>query len=125
MAAIRSKGNKSTEGVVARAFKRAGITGWRRHVAIVAGRPDFYFPLAKTAVFVHGCFWHGCPRCARNVPRTRGDFWLAKIANNRRRDRAVARILRKEGIAYVRVWEHELAHDVWLQRVRHALASRT
>lgn len=125
MAAIGSRGNRSTELVVVKAFRRAGISGWRRHPIGVTGRPDFYFPRSKTAVFVHGCFWHGCARCARNTPRTRAEFWLAKIADNQRRDRTVSRVLRRAGIAYVRIWEHELAHPAWLERIHQVLTSRS
>jgi len=61
----------------------------------------------KTAVFVDGCFWHGCRR-HRKVPTTNRLFWAAKIERNRRRDRAVSQALRREGWKVLRFWEHDL-----------------
>lgn len=71
-------------------------------------RPDFVFPKLKTAVFIDGCFWHGCPKHA-TWPKNRAAFWLAKIQVNRARDQLVSRELRRSGGRVVRIWEHELA----------------
>lgn len=71
-------------------------------------RPDFVFPRLRVALFVDGCFWHGCPRHGTK-PKTRASFWLAKITGNKARDRRVNRALRGRGWTVVRVWEHELA----------------
>jgi DNA mismatch endonuclease (patch repair protein) len=84
----------------------AGSGGGRRRQR-VPGRPDFVFWRERVAVFVDGCFWHGCPRHCR-VPEGRREYWEPKIRRNRRRDRAVARELRRRGWAVVRVWEHDL-----------------
>jgi DNA mismatch endonuclease (patch repair protein) len=62
MSRIRGKGNKQTEQVLRRLMRQAGITGWRRHMPLL-GKPDFAFPKQKVAVFVDGCFWHGCRKC--------------------------------------------------------------
>ena len=70
-------------------------------------RPDFIFPLLRVAVFVDGCFWHGCPRHGTK-PKTRAAFWLAKITGNKARDRRVNSALRKRGWTVLRIWEHEL-----------------
>jgi DNA mismatch endonuclease (patch repair protein) len=70
-------------------------------------RPDFVFPKARTAVFVDGCFWHGCPRHATQ-PKQHAAFWRQKLAGNRARDRRVNRALRAAGWQVVRIWEHEL-----------------
>ena len=59
MAAIRSKGNKDTELKLAAILRAHGIKGWRRHRPL-PGKPDFIFPKHRLAVFVDGCFWHGC-----------------------------------------------------------------
>ena len=64
MAAIRSRGNKDTELKLATILRAAHITGWRRHQPI-PGRPDFVFRRARLAIFVDGCFWHGCPKHGR------------------------------------------------------------
>ena len=71
------------------------------------GKPDFVFSKLKTAVFVDGCFWHGCPRHATK-PKTRAAFWAAKLNGNRARDRKVNRLLRAKGWRVIRIWEHEL-----------------
>ena len=110
MAAIRSRGNQDTELRFAALLRAAGITGWRRHLAL-PGRPDFAFRRARVAVFVDGCFWHGCPwHCRR--PKTRADFWNRKIDRNRERDRAVRRLLRRRGWRVLAVWEHSLSDPV-------------
>lgn len=104
MSRIRGKGNATTELAMVRALRAAKITGWRRH-AELPGRPDFVFPRRRIAVFVHGCFWHGCSRCYRR-PGTNRRYWTEKIAANRRRDARVARYLRAEGWCVMTVWEH-------------------
>lgn len=106
MAAIRSKGNLSTELRLLGLMRAAGVTGWRRGSRL-PGRPDFIFGREQIAVFVDGCFWHGCPRCSRGVASNR-TFWLEKIAGNVRRDAKVSRRLRRMGWAVVRVREHEI-----------------
>lgn len=106
MSRIRGSGNKDTELRLIQIFRPSGITGWRRGSKL-QGRPDFVFPKLKTAVFVDGCFWHGCPKHA-TWPKTRAAFWLAKITGNKARDRRVNRELRAKGWKVVRVWEHEL-----------------
>jgi DNA mismatch endonuclease (patch repair protein) len=106
MAAIRSKGNKETELRLARIFRHYRITGWRRHQP-VTGKPDFIFRRQKLAVFVDGCFWHGCPRCYHR-PKSNRKYWDAKIIRNRARDRYVTKALRQRGWRIIRIWEHEL-----------------
>jgi DNA mismatch endonuclease (patch repair protein) len=67
MAAIRSTGNRANELRLAAIFRAHGITGWRRHQAL-PGKPDFVFRRERLAVFVDGCFWHGC-RWHKNCPQ--------------------------------------------------------
>jgi DNA mismatch endonuclease, patch repair protein len=71
-------------------------------------RPDFVFPQQRLAVFVDGCFWHGCPRHA-TWPKNRAAFWLAKLSGNKSRDRLHNRLLREHGWRVLRIWEHALA----------------
>jgi DNA mismatch endonuclease (patch repair protein) len=119
MSRIRSHGNKDTEVALAKIFRRHGITGWRRQAEIrgqkseVSGkkfrvRPDFVFPKLKLAVFVDGCFWHGCPKHGTK-PKGNASFWRDKLAANKARDRRVTRTLRRNGWRVLRIWEHELA----------------
>ena len=103
MSLIRSRGNLATELRLIALMREHGITGWRRN-ARVFGKPDFVFRAAKLAVFVDGCFWHGCPRHA-TMPANNRAFWKAKLARNAQRDRDVTRTLRKAGWRVLRVWE--------------------
>lgn len=124
MARVRSKGNKSTETRVAKLLRAHRITGWRRHLDL-PGRPDFAFPKAKLALFVDGCFWHGCPTCQRRPPRNNAAFWAEKLAANARRDRRADRHLRAKGWAVMRIWEHALKGERAIEsRVRRALEKR-
>lgn len=90
-------------------MRAAGITGWRRGSPL-PGKPDFVFRTEKVAIFVDGCFWHGCPRHGR-TPKSRSDFWLNKLAQNVRRDRAVTLALRASGWMVLRIWECALARS--------------
>jgi DNA mismatch endonuclease, patch repair protein len=69
-------------------------------------RVDIVFGPAKVAVFVDGCFWHGCPVHATQ-PRANSNYWQDKIATNQRRDRDTDRQLEAAGWMVIRVWEHE------------------
>lgn len=106
MAAIRSDGNKDTELKLAAIFRKSGITGWLRHQQL-PGRPDFLFRRERLAVFVDGCFWHGCPQHGRN-PQSNRVYWRNKLRQNRMRDRTVTRELRRRGWQVLRLWEHAL-----------------
>jgi DNA mismatch endonuclease (patch repair protein) len=150
MSRIRGRGNKETELALARLLRGQRITGWRRHREVriaecerrmakgaarirhssfVIGpfrvRADFVFPKPEVAVFVDGCFWHGCPKHC-NQPANNRAFWRRKLAANKARDRRVSRTLRKEGWRVVRIWEHDLAKrpEGCLRRIRAALLSR-
>jgi DNA mismatch endonuclease, patch repair protein len=107
MSRIRGRGNKDTELALMKIFRQHGITGWRRNQKIF-GKPDFLFRHQRLALFVDGCFWHGCPRHCK-IPTGNRAFWKKKFATNKARDRRVNRELRKLGWQVVRVWEHDLA----------------
>ena len=111
MARIRGSGNAATELRMMALFRAHGITGWRRKQRVF-GKPDFVFRRERVALFVDGCFWHGCPRHATQ-PRTRAAYWTAKFSRNKERDREVTRTLRKAGWRVVRVWECALARKRW------------
>lgn len=84
---------------------------------------DLVFTKAKIAVFVDGCFWHGCPT-HHTVAKTNAEFWATKVAGNESRDRETDRLLTEAGWLVIRIWEHELP-DTAAQRVRDAWRSRT
>ena len=71
------------------------------------GRPDIVFASARVAVFVDGCFWHGCPLHSVKL-KTRAVFWAEKIERNRVRDAEVRIALKKQGWTVLRFWEHEI-----------------
>lgn len=123
MSRIRSTRNRSTEIPVASALRAGKITGWRRHAARIVGRPDFYFPKERVALFIDGCFWHGCPRCG-NVPKSNRPYWAEKLGRTRRRDRENTRALTTAGYKVLRVWEHDVRSTAWLQRLRKMLRGR-
>lgn len=125
MARIPGRGNRTTELAMVGLFRKAGITGWRRHVRFrwVATngrarwiRPDFAFPKRKLAVFVDGCFWHGCPWHSTR-PKGNAAFWKEKIEGNRRRDTESRAALRRKGWTVLRVWEHALKSELGRARI--------
>lgn len=69
-------------------------------------RPDVVFTRARVAVFLDGCFWHGCPEHG-SAPKTNRAYWQPKIARNRERDDQADRLLTESGWVVVRIWEHE------------------
>ena len=115
MAKVKGWGNASTELRLVAVFRALGITGWRRSATLqfktdkmkFKVRPDFVFRTRKLAVFVDGCFWHGCPIHATQ-PEQNAEFWSQKIARNQARDLLVTRQLRARGWRVLRLWEHDL-----------------
>ena len=76
-----------------------------------SGKPDLFFPGEKVAVFVDGCFWHGCPE--HGVwPKTNAEFWKGKIERTMERDREVTTKLDSDGWVVLRFWEHDVNGDV-------------
>src|ERR1019366_6316451 len=107
MSLIRGRGNKATEMALAKFFRRNQITGWRRNQKIF-GKPDFVFRQMRLALFVDGCFWHGCPKHGTQ-PAGNRSFWKKKFVRNQARDRLVNKTLRRAKRRVLRIWEHELA----------------
>lgn len=80
----------------------------KRPVPDIRRSADLVFPRKRVAVFVDGCFWHGCPRHFV-APRTNAAYWAAKIERNRERDRSTDALMKTQGWRVLRVWEHEPA----------------
>jgi DNA mismatch endonuclease, patch repair protein len=78
----------------------------RLDLGAVKPRPDVSLGRARVAVFVDGCFWHGCPEHSK-PPSTNGGYWTPKLDANMRRDRAQNLALENAGWLVIRVWEHE------------------
>lgn len=111
MKAVRGKRNRSTELRFRAALTRHAVRGWRLRPSGVTGNPDFMFEREGIAVFLDGCFWHGCADCG-HYPKANAGFWRAKIERNRERDAATSARLREQGLTVLRFWEHELANDL-------------
>lgn len=110
MKGVLSKGNYTTEARFRVALMSAGLSGWRQNVREAKGTPDFYFFRERLAVFIDGCFWHGCTRCG-HIPKKNRPFWKYKIDRNRERDFHNTATLRNQGISVLRFWEHEVANS--------------
>ncbi|MET8993913.1 very short patch repair endonuclease [Amycolatopsis sp. NPDC004169] len=94
----------------------------RRPVKGVRREADLVFGPARVAVFVDGCFWHGCPEHA-TWPKNNAEFWREKIETNRRRDADTDARLEEAGWLAVRIWEHETV-EVAAERVVTAVRGR-
>ncbi len=104
----RIRGTNSKLEVLVRSALHARGFRYRLGGAGLPGKPDIVLPKYGTVVFVHGCFWHGhnCP--LYRLPKTRPDFWAAKIESNKARDARVESQLRESGWRVELVWECSL-----------------
>jgi len=109
MSRIRGK-NTKPETLLRTALHLRGLR-FRLHRKDLPGSPDIVCPRQKIAVFVHGCFWHGCPAHSGH-PKTNSKFWLDKVNANRKKDKRTRKKLKKLGWKVIRVWEHELERGV-------------
>jgi DNA mismatch endonuclease (patch repair protein) len=89
----------------------------------VRTRADLVFVRARIAIYVDGCFWHGCPKHG-SMPKSNTDFWRAKIARNQQRDQEIGRLLEEQGWTVIRLWEHESA-QAGADRVEACLAANS
>jgi len=103
MRAIRSADTKP-ELLVRKALFAAGFR-YRLHKGELPGKPDIVLAKYRAAIFIHGCFWHGHDCKYFKVPKTRPDFWLAKIRANQMRDESVVSQLNQSGWHVILVWE--------------------
>ncbi len=111
LSAVRGRNNRTTEVRFRLALVRSRIRGWKLQPVGLPGNPDFVFRKRRVAIFVDGCFWHGCSQCG-HIPKTNSPFWAAKIQRNLERDKRNNIRLRKIGFQVVRIWEHELKNDL-------------
>ncbi|MET9230568.1 very short patch repair endonuclease [Lentzea sp. NPDC003310] len=116
--------NTQVEIALRQALHAAGLR-YRVHLRPMKGvrrEADVVFTAVKVAVFVDGCFWHGCPEHA-TWPKNNAEFWRNKIEGNRKRDLDTDARLAEAGWLAVRIWEHESV-EVAAGRVREAVESR-
>ena len=115
MSKQRSKGTKP-ELLLASELRRRRFKVIENDITL-PGRPDLVLPNQRIAIFVHGCFWHGCPKHG-TTPKHNRKWWKAKIENNKKRDMRNARKLRHLGWSVYQIWEHEDPSTA-LWRLRH------
>lgn len=108
-ASMQSNRGRDTgpELALRRILHRRGLRYYvnRRPVKTIRRTADIVFPRRRVAVFVDGCFWHGCP-LHHTVAKTNADFWATKVRANMDRDRNTDATLRREGWTVLRIWEH-------------------
>lgn len=120
MAMVRSKDTKP-EMLVRRLVHHMGYR-YRIHRRDLPGKPDLVFGPRKKVVFVHGCFWHGHDCSLGRIPKSRVDFWEAKICKNRNRDKVHLLKLAEVGWESLVVWECQLKKVAELEnRIRNFL----
>jgi len=94
MEKVKGWGNKSTELKLIKLFKEHKVKGWRRNY-LLAGSPDFVFCKPRLAIFVDGCFWHGCKDHCR-IPESNRNYWVKKIDKNKKRDKSINKELKEK-----------------------------
>mgnify|MGYP001565907619 FL=1 len=107
MQAVKSKGTRLEKRLFAM-LAGMGISGWKKNVKDIAGKPDVAFLNQKIAIFVDGCFWHGCPHCHRKLPETNHEYWERKIKRNVELAESYNEQLSRDGWTVIRIWEHEI-----------------
>lgn len=121
MQAVKGKGTKLEKRLWAM-LAGMGLKGWKKNVDAITGKPDVVFTSQQVAVFIDGCFWHGCPHCRRKLPQTNREYWERKIKRNVELAQLHNEQLQRGGWAVVRIWEHEMADTALVRaRIRHAL----
>jgi DNA mismatch endonuclease, patch repair protein len=109
MSLIRGK-NTKPEILLRKHLWNRGFKGYRINSKIL-GKPDLFYSTKGLAIFVDGCFWHGCPRCYK-PPKSNRKYWKDKVNRNKQRDRIVNRRLRIRGIRVIRIWEHSIRKNL-------------
>lgn len=122
MRSVRRK-DTAAEMAVRRLAHRRGLR-YRVHASVpglVRVRPDMVFVRSRVAVFIDGCFWHGCP-IHGTVPISNSSWWLEKLASNVKRDKRAREVLESLGWTVLRFWEHDEPTTV-VQMIEAALNS--
>lgn len=117
--------NTGPELALRAALRAAGLLGYRVDLKGVPGRPDIAFTRHKLAVFVHGCFWHRCPSCRLELPKSNRAFWRHKFEANQERDERKRLGLEAIGWGVLEIWECEIERDLarCVARVERAIAN--
>ena len=118
--------NTGPELALRLALRRAHLGGYRLNWRKTPGRPDIAYPGRRVAIFVHGCYWHHCPRCYPNLPKSNPEFWARKFELNRERDARKRTDLESTGWIVIEAWECDLRDrmDTITKAVKSARAAR-
>ncbi|MET3973001.1 DNA mismatch endonuclease (patch repair protein) [Bradyrhizobium sp. S3.9.1] len=124
MARIRSR--DTTPELAVRKVMHAHGLRYRLHRRDLPGKPDLVFPGRHAVLFVHGCFWHGCPKCVDGTREVKSNqtYWNPKIAGNRERDARHAATLRSDGWNVFTVWECDARERKLLDRLARKIKKR-
>lgn len=124
----RIKGKNTKPEMLVRRFLHANGLRYRLHVKDLPGKPDIVLPKYKTIINVHGCFWHGHNNCKYYIlPKTRTDWWTAKIERNKKKDIENSLALQIDKWKIIDIWECDLKKDkidLTLQRLLQTLESQ-
>lgn len=115
---MKAVGQKNTrpEMIVRRILHALGYR-FRLHRRDLPGSPDIVLPKHRTAIFVHGCFWHRHPGCKKTTtPKTRQEYWLTKFEANIERDRRKVKELEALGWKAAVIWECETENDDFIRK---------
>lgn len=121
MSHIRTSGT-SSEMILRHIVKQMTDLPLKFNVSKLVGKPDIVIPRLKIAIFMDGCFWHGCPDHGK-IPKSHKNYWRSKIVGNMVRDEEVSVALEEDGWTVWRVWEHDLKTEN-IQNTRRRLKRR-
>ena len=117
MQAVKGKGTRLERRLFSMLAGMA-LAGWKKNVSDIVGKPDVVFANKRVAIFVDGCFWHGCPYCRKALPETNREYWERKIARNVALANSHNRRLRRAGWTVIRIWEHELRRSANTEKIK-------
>lgn len=117
MKAVKGKGT-SLERRLFSMLAGMKLKGWRKNAEDVVGKPDVVFAPERVAIFIDGCFWHGCPHCRRKLPKTNAAYWKRKIDRNIALAQSAKLALSNAGWIVLRIWEHEVRDPATMEEFR-------
>lgn len=120
MQAVKGKGTR-LEIRLFSILARMGLKGWKKNVDSIIGKPDAAFLNQRVAIFIDGCFWHGCRHCRRKLPQTNRKYWKSKIERNVALAKSHNRRLRADGWSVIRIWEHDIDGTKNIQRIKNKI----